>query len=116
MYFKIQNIWFMIVYVSKNNTKDKDGLMGEDNNDDMSTVDEEDEEDVPETTHAQRLHAGRQQILQTIKNLFQTQNQVVLLGDWNSLKDSIVEFMEDLQATRLDTGPSFSAKRNGAEC
>jgi len=71
----------------------------------------ENEEDVETTA---QLNQGRQRILDVIRNLFLTQNQVVLMGDWNGLKNQIVEFMENLHAKRLETDPTYTAVRNGA--
>ena len=58
------------------------------------------------------LEQGRRQILNIIRDLFLTQNQVVLMGDWNGLKDSVVGFMENLGATLLVTEPTYSSVRN----
>ena len=104
VYYKVDNVWFMVVYISKNNTASANlpppgNPAGGELDDEPEVISQEDS--VPDP-----IHQGRQQILNTIRNLFLTQNQVVLMGDWNGLKDFIVGFMEDLHALRLDTGPS----------
>ena len=97
-------MWFLVVYVSKNNTEQAVVPAA----DDAAAPDEEQSESAeqPEQPTSGQLEAGRLRILRTIRNLFLTQNKVVLMGDWNHLKDRIVLLMEELHAYRLPTGPS----------
>ena len=80
----------MVVYISKNNgvINPAQAAAAEELGDHNS--DDESEHNHAETQTTVQVEVGRQRILETIRNLFQTQNQVVLMGDWNGLKDFIV--------------------------
>ena len=104
IYYKVDNVWFIVVYVSKNNTEQAVTPAA-----DEAAAPEEDQSESaeqPDAPVSEQLETGRLRILRTIRNLFLTQNKVVLMGDWNHLKDRIVLLMEELHATRLPTGPS----------
>ena len=101
----------MVVYISKNNhIFNPIPAASEELGDHIS--DEESDHNHAETHTTAQIEAGRERILETIRNLFQTQNQVVLMGDWNGLKDFIVGFMGDLG--RLDTEPTLTAVRSNS--
>lgn len=102
----------MVVYVSKNNNINSNLIQAATEGlEDQNSDDESDHNHAEIDTTAQ-IEAGRNRILETIRNLFQTQNQVVLMGDWNGMKDFIVGFMEGLGANILDTPPTFTAVRS----
>ena len=94
--------------MSKNNTIANNPIADIEEHDSDAESDHNYVEQDPTTL----LELGRNQILRTIRDLFLTQNQVVLMGDWNGLKHSIVGFMENLGATLLVTEPTYSSVRN----
>jgi hypothetical protein len=82
-YFKLNGIWFLIVYISKNNRyRAEDAAEIEDNESglaesDVSTADEH----TLQANIREELRAGRSRILNTIRTFFTTFTKVVLLGD-----------------------------------
>ena len=93
-----------MVYVSKNNTEQV--LAPAAAEADTPDEDQSESAEPPDQSNSEQLETGRMRILRTIRNLFLTQNKVVLMGDWNHLKDRIVLLMEELHVNRLPTGPS----------
>ena len=101
--FKINGIWFLVVYASKNNRRSAQQT-NEINIDD----DDVEENEIDRITDSQQieLQRGKEIIFNTIRTMFLTQRRIILMGDWNHLKDEIVVLMDEVRASRLDTEPS----------
>lgn len=101
-----------MVYISKNNRINAEPGTPNDLDDDGEPEQTQDSDLEPNVR--EELNRGRQRILNTIRTLFLINTRCILFGDWNSLKDEIVHFMDEVGATRVPTAPSYTSLRNSA--
>jgi len=83
--------------------------------DDTEPCEEDRERYASNQTIKDEIKKGVDKIFNTIKSTFLAKRKVVLLGDFNNLKNKIIPLMDSVGATWLPTHPSYSAIKNNAE-